>query len=169
MNVLIVSDSHGFHSELGQVKDRHEKEVDLFLHCGDSELSKDEKAMQGYVTVQGNCDYEERYPTQTLQNAAGKNIFMTHGHLYGVKSSLTNLSYKAKEIGANIVCFGHSHLLGMEMIEDILYINPGSLRLPRGRVEQTYVILTIEENRYVTNVYDLHKGLLPELKRVFSI
>ena len=167
MKVLIVSDSHGFVSELGELKSRHEKEVDLFLHCGDSELSAMEEVMDGYITVQGNCDYEEKYPKQILQDAAGKKIFLTHGHLYGVKSSINNLAFKAKEVGANIACFGHSHYLGMEMVDDILFINPGSLRLPRGRMEQTYVILSIEENQYVADVYDYHKGLLPELKCVF--
>lgn len=100
--------------------------------------------MKGYITVQGNCDYEDKFPTETTQEIADKKIFLTHGHLYGVKSSLNNLLYKAKEVGANIACFGHSHFLGMEVVDDVLFINPGSLRLPRGRKEQTYVILTIE-------------------------
>lgn len=55
----------------------------------------------------------------------------------------------------------------MEVVDGVLFINPGSLRLPRGRVEQTYVILTIESERFVTEVYDFHKGLLPELKSEF--
>ncbi|EOR25486.1 metallophosphoesterase [Niallia alba] len=167
MKILIVSDSHGLVSELGVLKKRHEEDVDLFLHCGDSELSASEEVMAGYITVQGNCDYEDRYPTETIQEIARKKIFLTHGHLYGVKSSLNNLLYKAKEMGANIACFGHSHFLGMEVVDDVLFINPGSLRLPRGRKEQTYVILTIESNRFVTEVYDFHNGLLPELKSEF--
>lgn len=169
MKVLIVSDSHGMVSELGVLKKRHEKEVDLFLHCGDSELAASEEVMDGYITVQGNCDYEDKYPTETIQEIEGKKIFLTHGHLYGVKSSINNLLYKAKEMGADIACFGHSHFLGMEVVDGVLFINPGSLRLPRGRAEQTYVILTIENERFVTEVYDFHKGLLPELKSEFPL
>lgn len=169
MKVLIVSDSHGMVSELGVVKKRHENEVDLFLHCGDSELSANEAVLDGYITVQGNCDYDDRYPTETIQEIAGKKIFLTHGHLYGVKSSINNLLYKAKEVEADIACFGHSHFLGMEVVDGVLFINPGSLRLPRGRAEQTYVILTIESDRFVTEVYDFHKGLLPELKSEFPL
>lgn len=169
MKVLIVSDSHGLVSELGVLKKRHGKEVDLFLHCGDSELAASEDVMEGYITVQGNCDYEDKYPTETIQEIAEKKIFLTHGHLYGVKSSLNSLLYKAKEVQADIACFGHSHYLGMEVVDDVLFINPGSLRLPRGRMEQTYVILTIERDRLETEVYDFHKGLLPELKNDFSL
>lgn len=167
MKILIVSDSHGLVSELGTLKKRHEEDVELFLHCGDSELSASEEVMKGYITVQGNCDYEDKFPTETTQEIADKKIFLTHGHLYGVKSSLNNLLYKAKEVGANIACFGHSHFLGMEVVDDVLFINPGSLRLPRGRKEQTYVILTIEMDRFVTEVYDFHSGLLPELTSEF--
>ncbi|MGP7816779.1 metallophosphoesterase family protein [Niallia sp. 01092] len=169
MKVLIVSDSHGLVDELGELKIRHKEEVDLFLHCGDSELPANEKAMNGYATVRGNCDYEEKYPNELVKEKDGVKIFVTHGHLYGVKSSITSLSYRAKELGAHIACFGHSHFLGMEMIDDILFINPGSLRLPRGRTEKTYVILTIEKNQYTTEVYDFNKGKLTELTSTFPL
>lgn len=38
MNVLIISDSHGLEEELQTIAKRHEAEVDLMIHCGDSEL-----------------------------------------------------------------------------------------------------------------------------------
>ena len=38
----------------------------------------------------------------------GKKIFITHGDLYGVKYGMTNIYYKGKEVGADIVLFGHS-------------------------------------------------------------
>ena len=56
---------------------------------------------------------------------------VTHGHLFNVKSGLMKLRYKALEQNANIVCFGHSHILGIEKVDDILFINPGSIRFPR--------------------------------------
>ncbi|WP_445489611.1 metallophosphoesterase family protein [Niallia sp. 03133] len=169
MKVLIVSDSHGFVEEVGKLKTRHKEEVDLFLHCGDSELPASEKVMEGYETVRGNCDYEEKYPNELVKEVNGAKIFVTHGHLYGVKSSIANLSYRAKEVGAQIACFGHSHFLGMEMLNNILFINPGSLRMPRGRMEKTYVILTIEKNKYTTEVYDFTNGKLTDLTTEFPL
>ncbi|GKU81489.1 metallophosphoesterase family protein [Niallia sp. NCCP-28] len=167
MKVLIVSDSHGLANELKELKKRHKGEVDLFLHCGDSELAANEAAIEGYKSVRGNCDYEEKYPNELIEEALDAKIFLTHGHLYGVKSSVNNLLYRAKEVGANIVCFGHSHYLGMELIDGILFINPGSLRLPRGRIEKTYVILTIGQQKYKTEVYDYAQGKLPNLTTEF--
>ncbi|MCB6949730.1 YfcE family phosphodiesterase, partial [Roseburia faecis] len=71
-------------------------------------------------------------------------MFVTHGHHYNVKMTLLNLSYKAKEVGADFVFFGHSHILGAELIENTLFLNPGSLLMPSGRTERTYAI--VEKN-----------------------
>lgn len=163
MKILIVSDSHGLQKELQEIKKRHQHEVDLFIHCGDSELNIDDLSLEGYVTVRGNCDFNAPFPEEVLKEFSGKKIFVTHGHHYSVKSSLQKLLYRAKEKNANIVCFGHSHLLGAEFIENILFINPGSLRLPRSRQEKTYCILTIGDENYSLEVYNYDSGVLTEL------
>lgn len=49
---------------------------------------------------------------------------------------MLSLTYRAKELNAQIVCFGHSHILGAEMMDHILFINPGSLLKPRGHKEK---------------------------------
>lgn len=59
--------------------------------------------------------------------------------------SLMNLRYRAEEVGANVVCFGHSHIAGAELIDNMLFINPGSIILPRLRKEKTYAILEVDE------------------------
>lgn len=166
---LIVSDSHRFVRELDLIKKRHEAEVEIMIHCGDSELYIDQPEMAGFKTVRGNCDYEMGFPEEIVIDFAGQKIFVTHGHLFSVKSTLMNLYYRAQELGANIVSFGHSHLLGIEKIDDILFINPGSIRLPRGRKERTYCILEQVSDWLEVSVYDLDKGELIELKQRFSL
>lgn len=68
-------------------------------------------------------------------------ILILHGHRHQVKTTLMPLKYRADEVQASIVCFGHSHLLGAELQNGILYINPGSLHKPRGRKEKSYAIV----------------------------
>lgn len=165
MKILIVSDSHGLTTELTEIKEKHSDGVDLFIHCGDSELSAIEKSLSRYLVVRGNCDFEKNFPEELVENVNGLRLFIAHGHRYSVKSTLLNLAYRAKELKANIVCFGHSHILGAEMIDDILYINPGSIRLPRGRQEKTYVIIDVEEKEITLHVFDLHQGELEHLKQ----
>jgi uncharacterized protein len=166
--VLVVSDSHGLTKELEVLRDRHHDVVDLMIHCGDSELMPGDKSISGYLTVLGNCDFSG-YPHETEAEIAGRKIFVTHGHRYSVKTSLMNLKYKAEEVGANIVCFGHSHILGAEVIGKTLFLNPGSIRLPRERLEKTYVILDLLDDKINMIVYDFSGKKLTDLAREFNL
>lgn len=167
MKVLFVSDSHGLTKELEKIVEKHQNEVQVFIHCGDSELAPDHPALENYVVVGGNCDFDEQFSGDIVKKVGDKTIFITHGHKYSVKSNLMKIAYKAREVDADIVCFGHSHYLGAEMDRGILFINPGSIRLPRGRMEKTYVIVDITEEGYQLHVFDVNKGELKELAQTF--
>ena len=166
--VLIVSDSHGLTNELEMLRERHMNEVDLMIHCGDSEMMPDDEVMNGYLTVKGNCDFGS-YPLETTTEIAGRKFFVTHGHKYSVKSSLMNLQYKAAEVGADIACFGHSHVLGAEVIGETLFLNPGSIRMPRERFEKTYVILELVDDKINISVYDISGRELKDLAFEFEL
>lgn len=167
--VLVISDSHGLTEELEVIRERHLKEVDLMIHCGDSQLMPDDKAISGYLTVMGNCDFGGGYPMETISEAAGRKFFITHGHRYSVKSTLMKLKYKAQELKADIVCFGHSHVLGAEVIDGILFLNPGSIRLPRERFEKTYVILELLVDKIKLSVFEVNGRELTDLQREFVL
>nr|WP_309099735.1 metallophosphoesterase [Fredinandcohnia onubensis] len=163
MKVLILSDSHGLTKELLDIKERHKNDVEFMLHLGDSELSSQSEEMSGFSVVRGNCDFDSNYPNEMIVLLNGLKVYLTHGHLYNVKMSLMNLSYRAREVGASIVCFGHSHIAGAELIEDVLFINPGSFRLPRMRKERTYVILEVDNNQADVVFYDSEGNVVEEL------
>lgn len=167
--ILIVSDSHGSTELLEGIEKKHGNEVDLMIHCGDSELAETDAAIRNFKSVKGNCDFLGDFPEDETHEVNGKKIFVTHGHLYSVKSTLVNLFYKAKEMQADVVCFGHSHILGISMVEDVLFINPGSIRLPRSRTERSYVILELNEGRASLEIYDYGHGELVELRQEFSL
>jgi uncharacterized protein len=167
--VLVISDSHGLTRELEVIRQRHINDVDVMIHCGDSQLMPDDRAMTGYVTVMGNCDFGGGFPLDTVVQVSGYKFFITHGHRYSVKTSLMNLKYKAEEMGANIVCFGHSHVLGAEVIGGTLFLNPGSIRLPRERLEKTYVILDLNDEMVKMSVYDVDGKELKDVACEFSL
>ncbi|MGD6832016.1 metallophosphoesterase [Sutcliffiella halmapala] len=141
MKVLVVSDNHGQTDVLQQLKARHQDEVEHFVHCGDSELPSDSAAMEGFYAVRGNCDFDSGYPQQLIKEVANNRLFIAHGHLHQVKSSLMPIKYAAEEEEANIVCFGHSHIAGAEYTGGILFVNPGSISLPRMTRDKTYAII----------------------------
>ncbi|MEK4200928.1 metallophosphoesterase [Cytobacillus sp. FSL K6-0265] len=168
MKLLIVSDSHGDGDILQELKARHSQNVDYMIHCGDSELSSDQAEMAGYVAVRGNCDTDARYKNEELIDTDNGNVWITHGHLYGVKSSLLGLSLRAKEVAARIVCFGHSHQLGAEMVDQILYLNPNSISLPRQPKEKTYMLVDWTAQKVVVSIWTRDGIELQEWQQSFS-
>jgi len=169
MKILIMSDSHGLTSEIIDIKNRHQDEVDLMLHCGDSELPYDCEELSGFIGVKGNCDFGSSLPDEVIEDLHGTTLYMTHGHLYNVKMSLMNLKYRAIETNAKIACYGHSHIAGAELIDGVVLINPGSIRLPVLRRQKTYAILEIKENLVNVTFFEVNGHIVNELTKEFSI
>lgn len=128
MKLLVVSDSH--HS-LGYIYDAIELEMpDAVIHLGDhqgdaEDLSCAFEAIPFY-TVPGNCDYGSIDPDTRLLAFEGVRFFLTHGHRYGVKSGLTRLWLAAKQAGADIALYGHTHIPSDTEKDGIRMINPGA-------------------------------------------
>lgn len=171
MKVLILSDSHGWRDELFDVFDRHHKDVDQIIHCGDSELPDDTEGLYETLVVKGNCDSGNvSFPNEIIQDMNGITFYITHGHLYNVKMSLVPLSYRGEEVGAKIVCFGHSHIATTVKENGVIYINPGSIRLPRGRSEQTYCICEAHEGRVTVSFFERSSGEeIAEMRKVYEL
>ncbi|MEX3744744.1 metallophosphoesterase [Lysinibacillus xylanilyticus] len=147
MQILVMSDTHGDSDVIEKVRGFYPT-VDTFIHCGDSELPFSHKALDGMKKVRGNCDIDQAFPDEAVFDIEDVTVFLTHGHLFNVKTSILSLSYRAKEVDAQIVCFGHSHILAAEMIEDVLFLNPGSLLKPRGRKEKSFALVEIEDRYF---------------------
>lgn len=162
--VLVISDSHGYTEEISQIAERHREEVDQMLHCGDSELDAEAAELEGFMKVGGNMDFDPRFPDETTFTVGEITFFAAHGHLHHVKNSLMQLSYRAQEEGAQIICFGHTHIAGAEKAGDQIFLNPGSIRLPRQRNIKTYAIVSWETKEKIDiHFYDFTGGPVSEL------
>ncbi|WP_173915913.1 metallophosphoesterase family protein [Halobacillus sp. Marseille-Q1614] len=151
--VLIISDTHGLTDKVTEIKERHQEEVDAMIHCGDSELDFDSKELEGFYYAKGNCDFQPEMEEEQIFTVDGLTFLVVHGHMHQIKSTLMPLSYRADEVGAQVACFGHSHMAGAENIDGKLFINPGSARQPRDRKEPTYAILEWENPNEVRVQY----------------
>lgn len=159
-----MSDTHG-DAEIIQTVKGYVPDAAVVVHCGDSELNYHHPYLESVKRVRGNCDREVLYPEEIIETLpTGDILFVTHGHLFNVKSTLMSLTYRAQEVGATICCFGHSHLLGAEKIGDTIFINPGSLKKPRGRMEKSFVVLTIEQEMYQVDCFDSENNLIEQVK-----
>ncbi|MCM3730937.1 metallophosphoesterase [Fictibacillus nanhaiensis] len=167
---LIVSDSHGLKEELITIKRRHEDKIDLWIHCGDSELQTNAKELSGFVAVRGNMDFLGKdFPNEAIEMLGNKCIYITHGHLYDVKMSHLSLAFRAEETGASIACFGHSHVAEAYEREGMVFINPGSIRLPRGTFKKTYAILEVNQSNISVVFYSVEGKQIDSLSKEFKV
>ena len=149
MKIGIVSDTHMINSNI-DLAIPYLKKCDLILHAGDNfEDSKyiHKETKVDIIAVKGNCDFEH-VEDEILFEIENKNIFLTHGHKYNVNFGIEELQQKAQNVDADIVVFGHTHIpLNIEK-NGVLYLNPGSISLPRQKSqEKTFLILQIEEGK----------------------
>lgn len=152
MLIAVISDTHRMNNYISIAKE-HIKKADIIIHLGDNvedaeEILKDFKG-EVYI-VSGNCDYGNKYSKEGILNVEGIKIFFTHGDLYGVKYGLNNIYYKGKELNADIVLFGHTHISMIEKYDNITLMNPGSISLPRNN------------GRYIGFI-EVKKGLEPSV------
>ena len=99
-----------------------------------------------FVAVRGNCDtfLDGDYPGETIFAVEGHNLFLCHGHRFGVKSGTGALLAAARRAGADIALFGHTHLVHEEYDPEsgIYLFNPGSIGEPREG-KPSYGILSL--------------------------
>ena len=111
MKVGVLSDTHRMQKYMDKaIQDL--KDCDLLIHAGDNFL--DSKYLHKetnipIIAVRGNCDFDN-VEDELIFDIEGKNVFLCHGDSYGVKYGLDMLEKKAKEVRADIVIFGHTHV-----------------------------------------------------------
>ncbi|MDR3596584.1 metallophosphoesterase [Clostridium sp.] len=147
MLIAVVSDTHRMGKYINLAKEVV-KQADILIHLGDNieDVEVLERGFGGKVyAVAGNCDYSSKYPKEGIIEVNGKKIFFTHGDLYGVKSSMNNIYYRGRELSVDIVLFGHTHQQMIEKEQGIIFMNPGSISLPRFK-GRCVGFINIDEN-----------------------
>lgn len=157
MRIGVLSDSHGNLRRAEQAV-AEMGAVDLLIHAGDfyyDALRLGEIFGLEVKAVVGNCDRNVPGPVEELLEIHGHQIYLTHGHLYGVKYDLMRLYCRTLEVGAEIVIFGHTHIAQSEKIRGIYFLNPGSVAWPRIKRKYTYAILEFRASKHLVTIFDL--------------
>ena len=146
MQVLVVSDSHGRVDNMIRAVER--VQPDYVLHLGDCQrdLEKLRREVPGLPMEggPGNCDWGSYDQPERLIELGGVRILMLHGHTRNVKSSPMAAMYAAREYGAQVLLFGHTHRPLVDNDGTLLTLNPGAA----GDWEHpTCGVLTIENGK----------------------
>jgi len=147
LRMVVCGDTHG---HIAGIKAEIEKldGLDYLIHTGDyyrDGILLAESLGVEVRAVAGNCDIGVKGPREEVFSWAGHRFLLTHGHLYRVKNHLISLRLRAQEVAAAVVVFGHTHQVYCEKVNDILFINPGSVSYPRLHQQGTYVVLEVNE------------------------
>lgn len=159
MRIVVFSDTHGNYSAMHKIFKRN-GDAGLFVFLGDGEPELERLRIQyidsNIVSVAGNCDTCSAKPVSSVYDiGGGKKIFFTHGHKWGVRSSVDRLFFKAKEEGCSFAFFGHTHCRYAEMRDGILILNPGSAGCPRDGKPASYAWVDVTDKGVVWNHVDL--------------
>lgn len=163
MRICVLSDSHYQPGDPEFVFDFLEKErFDAILHAGDiGDISFYNRVMNYASTycVAGNCDNEynhQYFGTRQTLTLGGVKIGLIHGN-QGDKSIdiiqrlYNNFRYDKPEV----IVFGHTHKPKNEVIDGVLYFNPGSCAAKQET--PTAGILTIVGDTIQGQIVDLRK------------
>lgn len=159
MKVIIVSDSHGRDEALRDVLEKH-KDADAFIHCGDIEACASD--FPQYVIVRGNNDLFFDLPDEKILALGKHRLYITHSHQFMYSKRVELLAKKAKEVGCDMVCYGHTHVAFYEIHDGVHIINPGSLWRSRDGRGPSYAIVTFDEDKV-----DVEFVFLPQKKSKF--
>lgn len=165
MRIGIISDTHGNSKYLSEVVQflKENCDVDKIYHLGDH--YKDKKFLEQlgieYIIVPGLYDPEyviENIPNIIVDKIEGFHVVLTHSV---DEIDLNKKIYKK----CKIICHGHTHNWQVELIDGVLYINPGHLKeeTHKGRIA-SFAFLSIDSFFIRVRVFDIKKNLLKEEK-----
>lgn len=163
--LLIASDIHGSEYYCHKLLEAYKRENadrvlllgDILYHGPRNDLPKDynpkaviamlNEMKQSIFCVRGNCDTEVdqmvlEFPIladYAIIPLEDRLIYATHGHVY----NNGNLPPLNKE---DILLHGHTHIPRYEEYATHIYINPGSVSIPKENSEHSY--MTLEGNEF---------------------
>jgi len=132
MKILVLSDSHCALCFMRRCVEAVHPDALVHLgDCFDDGLAiKEEFPGIPFYQVPGNCDRYRTMPGQPeilVERVCGVRLYMTHGHIHHVKSTLGALLRDARASRVDAVLYGHTHRPDCRQEPDGLWIlNPGS-------------------------------------------
>ena len=132
MKILVLSDSHAALSFMRMCIDsvRPDHVIHLGDHFDDGKAMAEEYTQIIFHQVPGNCDRfrcDSWLPDILCYEIGGIRMYMTHGHRHSVKTGNIQLVNTARENGAKIVLYGHTHQAVCEQQYDGMWVlNPGT-------------------------------------------
>lgn len=157
MKYLVISDIHGSEYYANKINELNKKENpdkiillgDLYYHGPRNPLTEKYDPMrvagilndlsEKIICTRGNCDAEVdemisdfKFQDYIRLEIGGLRFFFSHGHYYNSDNIPEN---------ADVVVYGHFHTGFIKEEYGIIFVNPGSISLPKNGTSNSYVII----------------------------
>ncbi len=174
MKILFISDIHGVTTNLKFIENKiTELKIDKLVVLGDlyymgfnhviNNFNNKEvkefliKYKDMLFCMRGNCDSDVDIVTSDFPICEGISsiyvdgidIYITHGNLYSY-----NKSNKLPSKG--VLVYGHEHIPSIKYKDDMVYINTGSISIPREDSNCSYCLY--ENNKFT--LYDIYENVI---------
>jgi len=166
MRFMIASDIHGSAYYCKKLLEAYKKEKaerlfllgDILYHGPRNDLPREynpravismlNEMKEEILCIRGNCDTEVdqmvlEFPIladYAVLPIGERLLYATHGHVY-------NKENPPKMKKGDILLNGHFHVPAFEALEHFLYMNPGSVSIPKENSDHSYMIL--EDNTFI--------------------
>ena len=122
--------------------------VEAIIHAGDIgklDIITRLEQIAPVIAVEGNNDWFNRFPTESIQKLAGHTVLIRHifGELHQLQDADRNL---LDSLQPDVVVFGHSHRPYVERLGRTMLFNPGSAGPKRFSLPRTVGLLSLAEN-----------------------
>ena len=141
--VGLISDTHGtLRNGVFQALDG----VDLILHAGDigsPDIITQLETIAPVKAVHGNTDgfdIRQRFGDTLELELAGKNIIVTHGHLFGAP---TVNALRVAFPTADLIMYGHTHNPLLDETAKPVVVNPGAAGPARFKLKPSVALLEL--------------------------
>lgn len=130
MKILVMSDSHGRDDKMEKIISLHPR-CDLYVFLGDgirdAERVFEKLSLPSFIAA-GNCDWSSHgHVAEATLDLDGVKAVCCHGHTFGVKSGLGAYAEHAKQKGASLALFGHTHKQLEINLDGVVMFNPGAV------------------------------------------
>ena len=153
--LLVLSDTHGSVHTLEAVL-KWAKSVQgggtvgtaVFLGDGIRDISRVAAATgfsREWKLIRGNNDDVFSVPEAAVLDFCGHRFFLCHGHRHSLYGGYHSLIAAARNMEADTVLFGHTHVPYCGNIDGIRLINPGSIGNPRSKAGATFALIDCAE------------------------
>lgn len=151
MKILVFSDSHGRLGPMTAAMEEERPRRVFFLgdNYRDGQALAEAYPEVPMELVRGNCDWDKT-PDELMVEVEGVRFLLTHGHRYYVKSGTGQLARMAREKGADVACFGHTHDALNMPVQGVWLFNPGTAGGINNRVG--YGVILVENGKFRTEL-----------------